>query len=53
MATFMTLATVTPRQHVHHRVVERYPPGHTCAELYGTTRTIRFAANAEQEHSVS
>ncbi|MFF2374929.1 PIG-L deacetylase family protein [Streptomyces xiamenensis] len=53
MDTFMTLATVTYRQHIHHRVVERFPGGHTCAELFRTARTIRFAAHAEQGHSPS
>lgn len=53
MDTFMTLATVTHRQHVHHRVVERFPAGHTCAELFRTARTIQFAAHAEQEKAAS
>ncbi|MFC9627670.1 hypothetical protein ACFTXM_49730 [Streptomyces sp. NPDC056930] len=44
---------MTHRQHVHHRVVERLPAGHTCTELFRTARTIRFAAHAEQENSVS
>ncbi|MER5887799.1 PIG-L family deacetylase [Streptomyces sp. NPDC001941] len=44
MDTFTTLATVAYRQHVHHRVVERFPPGHNCAELFRTRRAITFAA---------
>ncbi|WP_367435215.1 PIG-L deacetylase family protein [Streptomyces celluloflavus] len=53
MDTFTTLATMTHRQHVHHRVVERFPPGHNCAELFRTARKIHFAAHAEQENSTS
>ncbi|MFJ3673400.1 PIG-L deacetylase family protein [Streptomyces sp. NPDC090106] len=50
MNAFTTLATVTHRQHVHHRVVERFPAGHTCAELFRTVRTIRFATHTEGEN---
>jgi LmbE family N-acetylglucosaminyl deacetylase len=53
MDTFMTLATMTHRQHVHHRVVERFPAGHNYAELFRTARRIRFAAHAGQEDSIS
>lgn len=53
MDTFRMLATVAHRQHVHHRVVERFPAGHSCAELFRTARTIRFAAHAGQENSLS
>ncbi|MER6719864.1 PIG-L deacetylase family protein [Streptomyces halstedii] len=53
MNTFITLATTAHRQHVHHRVVERFPAGHTCTELFSAARTIRFAAHAEQKISIS
>ncbi|KNE83330.1 PIG-L domain-containing protein [Streptomyces xinghaiensis] len=53
MDTFLTLAAVTHRQHVHHRVVERFPAGHNYAELFRTVRNIRFAAHADPENSIS
>ncbi|MFE3074283.1 hypothetical protein [Streptomyces sp. NPDC059247] len=53
MDIFMTLAAVTHRQHVHHRVVERFPPGHTSAELFRTARTIRFAGHTDHQNVIS
>lgn len=44
MDTFVQLATVAYRQHVHHRVVERFPPGLECAELFRTAREIQLAS---------
>ncbi|MGW4517309.1 PIG-L deacetylase family protein [Streptomyces sp. NPDC004393] len=44
MDTFVKLATVAHRQHVHHRVVERFPLGLECAELFRTAREIQFAS---------
>ncbi|WP_405467436.1 PIG-L deacetylase family protein [Streptomyces canus] len=46
MQVFRKLAEVGYRQHVHHRVVERFPPGWTCAELFRTVRQIEFARPA-------
>lgn len=46
MQVFRKLAEVGYRQHVHHRVVERFPPGLTYAELFRTARQIEFAALA-------
>lgn len=43
MDVFRKLAEVGYRQHVHHRVVERFPPGLDCAELFRTAREIEFA----------
>ncbi|MCX5181166.1 hypothetical protein [Streptomyces sp. NBC_00268] len=43
MDVFRKLAEVAYRQHVHHRVVERFPPGLDCAELFRTAREIEFA----------
>ncbi|MFJ8273819.1 PIG-L deacetylase family protein [Streptomyces sp. NPDC094154] len=47
MDTFVKLATVAHRQHVHHRVVERFPPGLECAELFRTAREIQFASRTD------
>ncbi|MEU6349612.1 PIG-L family deacetylase [Streptomyces sp. NPDC047072] len=44
MHVFRMLAEVGYRQHIHHRVVERFPPGLTYAELFRTVRQIDFAA---------
>jgi len=43
MDVFRKLAEVAYRQHVHHRVVERFPPGMAYAELFRTAREIDFA----------
>lgn len=42
MTTFSTLAEVTHRQHIHHRVVERFPPYATAAELFTIARRIEI-----------
>jgi N-acetylglucosamine malate deacetylase 1 len=38
MASFIQLAQITHRQHVHHRVLERLPPHATTAELFVIAR---------------
>lgn len=43
MDVFRKLAEVAYRQHVHHRVAERFPPGLEYAELFRTAREIGFA----------
>ncbi|MFE5797151.1 PIG-L deacetylase family protein [Streptomyces sp. NPDC056503] len=43
MDVFRKLAEVTHRQHVHHRVLDSFPPGLNCAELFRTAREIEFA----------
>jgi hypothetical protein len=43
MDVFRKLAEVAYRQHVHHRVVGRFPPGSDCAELFRTAREIELA----------
>ncbi|MFD4370070.1 PIG-L deacetylase family protein [Streptomyces sp. NPDC058486] len=47
MDVFRKLAEVVYRQHVHHRVVDRFPPGMNSAELFRTAREIEFASQAE------
>ncbi|MFD4483341.1 PIG-L deacetylase family protein [Streptomyces sp. NPDC058471] len=44
MDVFRKLAEVAYRQHVHHRVVERFPPARDCAELFRTAREIEFTS---------
>jgi LmbE family N-acetylglucosaminyl deacetylase len=44
MDIFRKLAEVAYRQHVHHRVVERFPPGLEYAELFRSAREIEFAS---------
>lgn len=53
MDAFATLATTAYRQHVHHRVVERFPQGLDCAELFRTAREIEFARPAAVNPAVS
>jgi LmbE family N-acetylglucosaminyl deacetylase len=43
MDVFQRLAEVTYRQYLHHRVVERFPPLATCAELFHIARHVEFA----------
>lgn len=43
MEVFNTLNQVAFRQHVHHRIVERFPGGHACAELFRIARRIEFS----------
>lgn len=43
MEAFGLLNQVAYRQHVHHRVVERFPDSHVCAELFRVARQIRFS----------
>ncbi|MFE0055404.1 PIG-L deacetylase family protein [Streptomyces sp. NPDC059003] len=43
MDVFHQLAEVAHRQYVHHRVVERFPPGANCTELFRTAREIEFS----------
>ncbi|MFD9562209.1 PIG-L deacetylase family protein [Streptomyces sp. NPDC059994] len=52
MDLFTALATVAHRQHVHHRVVERFPEGYHCAEQFRTARRIEFATDAEQRNPI-
>jgi len=47
MEVFRKLAEVGYRQPVHHRVVERFPPGLTYTGLFRTARQIEFAALAD------
>ncbi|MFG2645934.1 PIG-L deacetylase family protein [Streptomyces sp. NPDC048370] len=47
MDVFRKLDEVVYRQHVHHRVVERFQPGSDCAELFRTAREIEFASRTE------
>ncbi|WP_149180699.1 PIG-L family deacetylase [Streptomyces sp. TRM49041] len=47
MDVFRKLAEVVYRQHVHHRVVDRFPPGMDSAELFRTARDIEFAGRTE------
>lgn len=47
MDVFRKLAEVVYRQHVHHRVVERFPPETNSAELFRTARDIEFAGRTE------
>lgn len=42
MTAFTTLAEVAHRQHVHHRVVERFPPHATTAELFSIARRVEI-----------
>ncbi|MBT2505888.1 PIG-L family deacetylase [Streptomyces sp. ISL-98] len=49
MDVFRQLAGVAHRQHVHHRVVKRFPPGSDCAELFRTAREIEFAGFTRAE----
>lgn len=42
MTAFTTLAEVAHRQHVHHRVVERFPPHATTAELFTIARRVEI-----------
>lgn len=53
MDVFQKLAEVAYRQHVHHRVVERFPPGLHCAELFRTAREIEFAIRPGNSSSAS
>lgn len=48
MDIYRTLAEVAYRQHVHHRVVERFPSGADCAELFRTARDIEFASQPDR-----
>ncbi|HEX6467877.1 MAG TPA: PIG-L family deacetylase [Streptosporangiaceae bacterium] len=43
MNLYQRLAEVTYRQHLHHRVVERFPPEADCAELFFIARQVEFA----------
>ena len=43
MTAFTTLAEVAHRQHVHHRVVERFPLHATTAELFTIARRVDIA----------
>ncbi|MYS36791.1 LmbE family N-acetylglucosaminyl deacetylase [Streptomyces sp. KhCrAH-43] len=43
MDIFRKLAEVVYRQHIHHRVVERFPSEANSAELFHTARDIEFA----------
>ncbi|MEV7087998.1 PIG-L family deacetylase [Streptomyces sp. NPDC093085] len=43
MAAFTTLARVVHRQHVHHRVVERFPPHAVTSELFQIARRVEIA----------
>ena len=43
MDVFQRLTEVSYRQFVHHRVVARFPPEATCAELFHIARHIEFA----------
>lgn len=43
MDIYRQLADVSYRQHVHHRVVERFPSETRCAELFVVARRIEFA----------
>ncbi len=43
MAVFGGLTALAYRQHVHHRVVERFPPGAHGAEMFRTVRQIVHA----------
>lgn len=46
MKVFNTLNQVAFRQHVHHRVAERFPDSHSCAELFRVFRLIRFSGSS-------
>lgn len=43
MDVFRQQAEVTYRNHVHHRVVERFPPQASCAELFRIARRVAIA----------
>ncbi|MFG2386704.1 PIG-L deacetylase family protein [Streptomyces avermitilis] len=43
MDVFRKIAEVAHRQHIHHRVVERFPQEATSAELFHVARRIEFA----------
>ncbi|MEU8759859.1 PIG-L family deacetylase [Streptomyces sp. NPDC048659] len=47
MSIFRKLAEIAHRQHVHHRIVESFPSGLDCAELFRTAREIECAEQAE------
>ncbi len=49
MEVFRALTEVAYRQHVHHRVVERFPSGSAYAEMFRTQREIAFAGPADDE----
>lgn len=42
MAAFTVLTEVAHRQHVHHRLVERFPPHATAAELFSIARRVEM-----------
>ncbi|MFF9785037.1 PIG-L deacetylase family protein [Streptomyces nigrescens] len=46
MTTFTQLAAVAHRQHVHHRVVERFPPHATATELFTIARRVEIATDS-------
>ncbi|MFG3590619.1 PIG-L deacetylase family protein [Streptomyces sp. NPDC047990] len=45
MDIFRKLTEVAHRQHLHHRIVERFPPEASCAELFRAARRIEFAGS--------
>ncbi|WP_327357720.1 PIG-L deacetylase family protein [Streptomyces sp. NBC_01304] len=47
MDAFLIMAAVAHRQYVHHRVVERFPPGSEYTELFRTARQIEFAGRED------
>ncbi|TDD61943.1 PIG-L family deacetylase [Actinomadura darangshiensis] len=46
MNLYQRLAEVTYRQHLHHRVVEQFPPEADCAELFLIARQIEFVSTS-------
>ncbi|MFE4664593.1 PIG-L deacetylase family protein [Streptomyces sp. NPDC056716] len=49
MDLYRRTTQIAHRQHVHHRIVERFPPGWNCAELFRTERNIVFADQTTPE----
>ena len=46
MEVFRALSEVAFRQHVHHRVVERFPANASCAEMFRIAEQVEFAAQS-------
>ncbi|PKW18634.1 PIG-L deacetylase family protein [Saccharopolyspora spinosa] len=49
MGLFHQLATVTHRQHIHHRVVKRFPPDSNCAESFRIARRLELATQTDND----